>query len=202
MRNLLFWGLFPLVLPQALWVRKTAPRFAPAAGPESGAVGEGRPIRLIGIGDSIIAGVGASTLSRALIGETASSLAGSLDAEVRWHAVGKSGARSLDVLETFVQRLPEEPADVFIVSVGVNDVTGDGERLACGTGSDARSRSCSRVGAHRIRSDIRRSAGGSRVDEKNPAYTAECVHSQETRNALFGRQMWVYSHFYCEMDMR
>lgn len=124
MRNLLFWGLFPLVLPQALWVRKTAPRFAPAAGPESGTFGEGRPIRLVGIGDSIIAGVGASTLSRALIGATASSLADLLDAEVRWHAVGKSGARSLDILEKYVPRLPAEPADVFVVSVGVNDVTG------------------------------------------------------------------------------
>ena len=59
MRNLLFWGLFPLLIPQALWVRKTAPRTAPAAGPRSGTVGDGRPIRLVGVGDSIIAGVGA-----------------------------------------------------------------------------------------------------------------------------------------------
>ena len=51
-------------------------------------------------------------------------LADSLGAQVRWHAVGKSGARSQDVANKLTSALPPDPADVFLVSVGVNDVTG------------------------------------------------------------------------------
>ena len=60
MRNLLFWGLFPFALPQAVYVRRTAPRFAPPDCAPSGRVGSGPPLKIVGIGDSIIAGVGAA----------------------------------------------------------------------------------------------------------------------------------------------
>jgi lysophospholipase L1-like esterase len=73
--NFIFWIVFPFLVPQALYVRKTAPRFAPAHGPAEGSVGEGEQTRLLAIGDSIIAGVGASAFSKALVGQTASALA-------------------------------------------------------------------------------------------------------------------------------
>lgn len=40
MRNLLFWSLVPLTLPQALYVRHTAPRFAPPACDPRGETGQ------------------------------------------------------------------------------------------------------------------------------------------------------------------
>jgi lysophospholipase L1-like esterase len=124
MRNLLFWGAIPFLLPQALYVRRTAPRFAPAGGPTDGAVGEGRQARLLAVGDSIIAGVGATELSRALVGRTAAALAASLDCRVCWYALGVSGYRSTQVLDELVPQLPEAVSDYVIVSVGVNDITG------------------------------------------------------------------------------
>lgn len=42
MRAILFWGLFPLVFPQAIYVRKTAPRFSAAGGPKVGIVVPGK----------------------------------------------------------------------------------------------------------------------------------------------------------------
>ena len=123
MRNLLFWGLFPILLPQALYVRKTAPRFGAAAGPVTGSVGSGKPVRLIAIGDSIVAGVGAETLDGALVGQTAKSLAHALDARVEWQAIGKVGLNSAKVLDQLVPCLPRESANFMIVSVGVNDIT-------------------------------------------------------------------------------
>lgn len=124
MKNILFWGVAPLLLPQALYVRKTAPRFAPAAGPSEGSAGHGRKMRLLAVGDSIIAGVGATVLSKALVGRTAEAIASSLDCSVSWHACGVSGYDSAKVLEHLVPELPDVAVDYVIVSVGVNDITG------------------------------------------------------------------------------
>ena len=124
MRNLVFWSLFPLALPQALWVRRTAPRFAGAAGPRNGSAGAGQPLRLMAVGDSIIAGVGARHIEDALVGRTASALADRLSCRVDWSAHGRIGARARTLLDEFLPALPPEPADAVIVSIGVNDVTG------------------------------------------------------------------------------
>lgn len=124
MRNLLFWVVFPFLVPQALYVRRTAPRFAPAAGPAAGSVGDGAQARLLAIGDSIIAGVGASDLTRALVGQTANALANARQCRIAWRALGRSGYDSARILEDLVPRLPSNAFDYVIVSVGVNDITG------------------------------------------------------------------------------
>ena len=123
MRRIAFWTLLPFVVPQALWVRKTAPRFADAAGPANGAFGSGDARRLLAVGDSIIAGVGASTLANALVGRTARSLAVQTGCRVSWQALGRTGATSSSLLNALPKRLPEGPFDYLIVSVGVNDLT-------------------------------------------------------------------------------
>lgn len=124
MKNLLFWLIFPFLVPQAFYVRRTAPRFAPASGPLNGVVGNGRPIRLLAIGDSIIAGVGASKLSKALVGQTATALAASQSGRVSWQALGVSGYDSTKMLQHLVPKMPCDAFDCIIVSVGVNDITG------------------------------------------------------------------------------
>ncbi len=123
MRSILFWGLFPFVLPQALNVRKNAPRFASARGPKSGTVGAGKPLNLVAIGDSIISGVGASTLEKALVGQTAAALADELDVQINWTSWGSTGASTQKITQRLVPRLSDAPADFIIVSAGVNDVT-------------------------------------------------------------------------------
>lgn len=104
-------------------MRKTAPRFAAAGGEPTGQVGSGRVVRLVAIGDSIIAGVGARALKNALVGQTARVLADELQVEVHWQAVGKIGATSRSVLHKQVNQLPAQKPDFIIVSVGVNDLT-------------------------------------------------------------------------------
>ena len=124
MRNLVFWSLSPLTLPQAVWVRRTAPRFAAAEGPRSGSIGSGRPLRLLAVGDSIIAGVGARHMDYALVGQTSRALANLLSCRVEWSAHGRIGARSTHLLDTLLPALPADPVDVIVLSVGVNDITG------------------------------------------------------------------------------
>ncbi len=123
MRRIAFWTLLPFLIPQALWVRKTAPRFSDAAGPPVGSVGEGPTKQLVAVGDSIIAGVGAATLDQALVGQTARALASMLDANVHWNALGQTGQTSSGLLAEQLGRLPDSDADYVIVSIGVNDVT-------------------------------------------------------------------------------
>lgn len=124
LRNLLFWAAVPLLIPQALYVRMTAPRFAPADGPSTGTAGSGHSRRLLAIGDSIIAGVGASHLSKALVGQAATALADLHSCEVHWQALGVSGYDSTKILKHLVPQLPAASVDYIVVSVGVNDITG------------------------------------------------------------------------------
>ena len=124
MRNLLFWSLVPFLAPQALYVRRTAPRFGAAAGPTTGTIGAGRSRRLLAIGDSIIAGVGARHTDNALVATTAAALAGALSTGIEWQAFGQPGLKAADVVDRYLDRLPPEKAAFMIVSVGVNDITG------------------------------------------------------------------------------
>jgi len=123
LRSLLFWLAFPFLVPQALWLRRTAPRFAGAAGPNQGSVGAGEPRTLVAIGDSIIAGVGASEFSKALVGQAALALSESLNCEIRWLAHGYIGANTSKLLNIHMPELPDFQADIIIASVGVNDIT-------------------------------------------------------------------------------
>ena len=121
--NLAFWGLFPFALPQAIWVRRTALRFAPAVGPAGGVVGDGPKLRLLAAGDSIIAGVGAGRVERALVWQTSAALARRLGRSVQWNANGLIGARSDSLLARYRAVAGAKPADVVLLSSGVNDIT-------------------------------------------------------------------------------
>jgi len=120
---LLFWLLFPWLLPQALWVRKTAPRTAAAEEPSQGRAGIGAR-QLLALGDSIIAGVGVRSTAQALPAQTAQALAKLTEDGIRWQAIGNSGATSAELLQTVLTGLPLNPVDYILISVGVNDVTG------------------------------------------------------------------------------
>ena len=123
MRSLLFWSALPFLAPQALYVRQTAPRFAGAGGPNTGSSGHGEPLRLLALGDSIIAGVGASELSKALVGQTADSLSATLGRRVDWRAHGYVGANSTRLLDEHLPDIEDLEADIVITSIGINDVT-------------------------------------------------------------------------------
>ena len=122
-KRILFWSILPFGIPQGLLLRRNALRFGAAPGETFGVIGNGKRISLVAIGDSIVEGVGAGRADNALAGATAKHLARILEAEISWQAVGKIGATSLSVLKELVPLLSKNPVDVFVVSVGVNDVT-------------------------------------------------------------------------------
>lgn len=129
-----FWISLPLVLPQGLWLRRTARRLPPAEGAAEGHVGSGPHRKLVLIGDSIIAGVGIEHLADAMPGQLARELAAQHQCQVHWQAYGYNGASVGDLLKHLSEVPAQSPIDWVFLSVGVNDVT----RLTSGRAWQAR----------------------------------------------------------------
>jgi lysophospholipase L1-like esterase len=118
-------ALGPILLAQAHWLRRTALELPEPDGPRRGTVGQGAlKLRLLVVGDSSAAGVGARTQREALARPLAGQLAERLAGRVRWQLVARSGLTSEGVYDELVSAQPR-PADVAVVVVGVNDITKD-----------------------------------------------------------------------------
>lgn len=99
-------------------MRATALRLPEAAGPRSG---EGSALRLLIVGDSSAAGVGAPHQNEALAGRLAQALATRLGQPVGWQLIATSGHRSEQALAAFAAA-DVARADVLVTALGVNDV--------------------------------------------------------------------------------
>ena len=117
-----FFALFPVLLSQAFALRRHALTLVPAAGPVQGRIGRGAPFRLLAVGDSIVAGVGARRVERSTVVHVARFMSGRLAREIHWHANGIIGASARRVRRDGVRQLPPQPFDAILLSVGVNDV--------------------------------------------------------------------------------
>lgn len=110
-----------MLFAQGRGVRRRTPRLPGAAGPAEGVVPGAEPaLRLLVIGESTVAGIGAATHQTALTGHTAAALARRTGRAVRWRAAGRSGANAREVTG-LVDALPAEAADAVVISLGVND---------------------------------------------------------------------------------
>ncbi len=116
--------LLPLYFAQGKWTRLVTPRLPDAAGPTEGLITGAEPaLRLIVIGDSTVAGVGAATHQSALTGQAAFHLARATQRAVRWRAVGQTHATTPVMRAKLLPLLTNETADVIVLSCGVNDTT-------------------------------------------------------------------------------
>ena len=119
--------LLPVLLIQGLYTRRTALRLADGAPPNHGLMGDGEVShKLLGLGDSVIAGTGLQTMSESVIAQVAAELHRQNGATVAWEARGVNGHAIADLLEEVRRNrlsVGDERPDVIIVSIGVNDVT-------------------------------------------------------------------------------
>ena len=114
--------LAPLLLLQAKAAVRRAPRLAVPPGPPHGVAGDGEPRRrLLVIGESTAAGIGAIEHARALSGFLAAETTSRLGGTVAWTVRGQSGATARRVL---TEMLPagQEPFDLIVLTVGINDL--------------------------------------------------------------------------------
>jgi lysophospholipase L1-like esterase len=103
-------------------VRKRVGELPDAAGETVGQFGEGNEIiHLLAIGESTVAGVGASNHSEALGGQLARFLSLETEKSVRWHVLGESGITARETLRRLAPQLPETKMDVVVIALGGND---------------------------------------------------------------------------------
>jgi lysophospholipase L1-like esterase len=113
-------GLGPLLIAQAVRVRRNIVRLEEPTGARSGCAGAGAPLRLLIAGDSAAAGVGAPTQEEALSGQLVAALRPTC--MVYWKLVAQTGHTVHDLIGQ-LRALAPERFDVAIVSIGVNDTT-------------------------------------------------------------------------------
>lgn len=122
----------PVLAAQAVRLRRDTPRLPDAAQPWRGEHAGPNPIRLLLLGDSTVAGVGADTQDDALPGNLARELAQLTGRGVIWRAVGRNGATSRDLITDYLDDATDEPYDIVFLSIGANDALGLRPRWAFG----------------------------------------------------------------------
>lgn len=115
--------MLPLTAAEGVWLKLRATRLPGSPGERRGTVGQGDPLNLLAIGDSIIDGVGADRMEKALPVFFAAALSARLEKQVHWRAEGQSGLDIHGLLQR-IDSLDAAKADVILISIGVNDVTG------------------------------------------------------------------------------
>jgi lysophospholipase L1-like esterase len=123
-KRLGFWMLLPLSAVQGLWLRRTAIRLPEATGARTGVCGHGTELRLLALGDSIIAGVGTGSVEHSLPVQFANALASVRRCSVHWRVMGANGADISDLRHSIKLLTHQQQVDVILISIGVNDVTG------------------------------------------------------------------------------
>lgn len=108
-------ALFPLLAVQAMQVIRRTPRLPEASGPRAGTEGQGPPLRILILGDSSAAGVGAPTQRMALSGHL-------VQATVTWQLVARTGITTASI-PTLLPPADEGPFDIALTALGVNDAT-------------------------------------------------------------------------------
>jgi lysophospholipase L1-like esterase len=118
------YALSPILLIQGRRVRRTALRLPEADGERVGYVSNdasAKPLNLLFVGDSTMAGVGAKHQEVALGALTAREVSASLARPVRWQIIAKSGLKTSQV-EALTEKEELLDADVLITALGCNDV--------------------------------------------------------------------------------
>lgn len=114
----------PVLIAQGRRLRRDTPRLPDAAQPWEGTVDGPDPLRLLVLGDSTAAGVGADTQDDALPGNLARELSARTGRGVAWRAVGRNGATARDLIADYLDDATADPVDVVFLSIGANDALG------------------------------------------------------------------------------
>ncbi len=112
--------LAPLLVAQAILVRRKALALPEPVGARRGKAGAGAALRLLIVGDSSGAGVGAPSQDKALSGQLVRALAPHF--ALSWRLEAATGATTGSTLVA-LSSLKPAPFDIAVVALGVNDVT-------------------------------------------------------------------------------
>lgn len=122
---LAFATLAPLLWLQGRYARWRTPRLSPPSDPLLGLTGNSaRTFSLLMLGESPAAGIGVATREESLPAQLAVEISRRRGQGVRWRSVAVNGASIHDVIFQQLPQVSEQPADLVVVVIGVNDTTG------------------------------------------------------------------------------
>ncbi|MCU1403971.1 MAG: hypothetical protein JWQ43_274 [Glaciihabitans sp.] len=114
-------ALAPVLFVQARQLRKVIPLLPDAARPWAGELAGPHPLRLLVLGDSTAAGVGAETQAEALPGNLARALGAESGRGAQWLAIGRNGATSGEIVDGYLDEATSQAFDLVFLSIGAND---------------------------------------------------------------------------------
>jgi lysophospholipase L1-like esterase len=113
----------PLLYLQGQYTRKKVGLLPDAAGERTGTVGDGgTSARLLVIGESTVAGLGARTHREALTGQFAERLVSRIGRQVEWTVIGRNGVTARRTIDELVPLVPDKTFDYILLGIGGNDV--------------------------------------------------------------------------------
>ncbi len=119
---LLPWLSLPVLYAHGQKVRARTARMVPPPGPLTGRIdGKGEALRLLVMGDSSAAGVGADHTSECLGPLIAENLHAATGQPVIWRKAGSNSAIASDLRDHVVPHLPLDPWTHILITVGTND---------------------------------------------------------------------------------
>jgi lysophospholipase L1-like esterase len=112
-------SLAPLFYLQGRYVQRVTPRLPEPPGARSGSAGVGPPLRIVIVGDSAAAGVGAASQDEALSGRLVADLATTY--HLSWTLVARTGATTAATAR-YLSRQSAASFDIAVLALGGNDV--------------------------------------------------------------------------------
>lgn len=115
--------LAPFLYLQGQYMRRKIGRLPDAQGETVGKFGANETaVKLLVVGESTVAGVGAATHEKALAGQFARFLSRKIGKSVEWHVIGRSGITAKETIYELVPKIPDEKFDYILLGLGGNDV--------------------------------------------------------------------------------
>lgn len=120
----LSWLFAPIAMAQATRVRRNLPRLAPPPGPTIGRTGDATSprFRLLVIGDSSAAGVGAEHMDETLAPKLARRLAKRFETTATWRTAGSNSATTEELRDYVVPHIAAEDYSHIVILAGTNDM--------------------------------------------------------------------------------
>lgn len=120
--GLVSWLLLPVALLKGLGVRRISPRLPPPSGRPRGQLGDGpAEIRLLVVGDSSAAGVGARNIEDTLGPQLAARLNEVTGKPVSWRNAGANSAIAAQIRDYVIPNIEERDFTHVVLTVGTND---------------------------------------------------------------------------------
>ena len=116
--------LLPILYFDAKRVRRKIPQLPEASDTEGfykSTVSSQKPLKLLTIGESTIAGVGVESHKEGFSGMLAKELSEKTGRSIDWKVYAKSGYTSKDIIEKILPTINEKEADIIVLGMGAND---------------------------------------------------------------------------------